>query len=100
MPPGFSLAIPKLRQMDLAWPIWRCPFGSGGNRVTTRPPYLPALRSAATISRMKSEGLNGAGVVMKSRLRWIAGPPYAVNAARQFYHRQAEGRNGEGVRKT
>jgi hypothetical protein len=28
MPPGFSLAMPKFRQIDLAWPMWRYPFGS------------------------------------------------------------------------
>src|SRR6266487_1719446 len=56
--------MPKLRQIDLAWPICRCPFGSGGNRVTTRPPFLPACRSAATISRIKSDA-GGASVVVR-----------------------------------
>ena len=28
-------------------------MGSGGKRVTTRPPYLPAARSRSTRSRMK-----------------------------------------------
>ena len=26
--------MPKLRAIDLAWPMWRWPLGSGGNRVT------------------------------------------------------------------
>src|SRR5678815_2281260 len=46
--------MPKLRQMDLAWPMWRYPFGSGGKRVATRPACLPLALSALTISRMKS----------------------------------------------
>jgi hypothetical protein len=50
------MAIPKLRQMDLACPIWRYPFGSGGNRVATRPSFLFAFKSSATISRIKSVG--------------------------------------------
>jgi hypothetical protein len=53
--PSNSRAIPKLRQIDLAWPIWRKPFGSGGNRVWLNE-YLPALKSSATMSRIKSEG--------------------------------------------
>src|SRR5882762_4016326 len=36
--------------------MWRWPFGSGGKRVTTRPPFFPAARSAATMLRMKSFG--------------------------------------------
>src|SRR4051812_35945176 len=32
----------------------RYPFGSGGNRVCTRPPCLPVRWSSAIISRMKS----------------------------------------------
>jgi len=31
--PAYSRAMPKLRQIDLAWPMWRKPFGSGGKRV-------------------------------------------------------------------
>src|SRR5438094_10509333 len=46
--------MPKLRQIDLAWPMWRYPFGSGGKRVTTRPPHLPVRRSSSTIRRTKS----------------------------------------------
>src|SRR3954447_24038722 len=51
--PPNSWAIPKLRAIDLAWPMWRYPFGSGGKRVTTSF-TRPARTSAATISRMKS----------------------------------------------
>src|SRR5437660_18608 len=39
--------------MDLAWPIWRYPFGSGGNRVTTSV-TRPASRSDVMMSRTKS----------------------------------------------
>ena len=61
--PPFSSAIPKFRQIDLAWPMCRYPFGSGGKRVATRPPCFPAARSSATIVRMKSAGAAGeAGV--------------------------------------
>ena len=31
--PPNSRAMPKFRQMDLAWPMWSQPLGSGGNRV-------------------------------------------------------------------
>src|SRR5437867_9335791 len=51
--PSNSSAIPKLRQMDLAWPICRYPFGSGGKRVSTRPPCLPVVTSSETISSKK-----------------------------------------------
>src|SRR5438309_10595038 len=54
--PPYCAARPKVRQIDLAWPMCRYPFGSGGKRVQTLPPHFPALTSAATISRMKSEG--------------------------------------------
>ena len=36
LPPN-SRATPKFRQIDLAWPMCRYPFGSGGKRVATRP---------------------------------------------------------------
>ena len=32
--PPNSLAMPKLSEIDFAWPMWRWPLGSGGNRVT------------------------------------------------------------------
>src|SRR5947208_6781043 len=48
--PPYSPATPKLRQIDLACPMCRCPFGSGGKRVITRA-VLPAARSSSTISR-------------------------------------------------
>ncbi len=60
MPPLLSAAMPKLRQIDLAWPMWRYPFGSGGKRVTTRPPCLPVRLSSATMSRTKSLAACGA----------------------------------------
>jgi hypothetical protein len=50
------LAIPKLRQTDLACPIWRYPFGSGGNRVATRPWNLFVLMCSSIISLIKSDG--------------------------------------------
>src|ERR1051326_1646702 len=51
--PPNSRAIPKLSAIDLGWPMWRYPFGSGGKRVTTSE-TLPSRTSAATTSRMKS----------------------------------------------
>ena len=54
--PRNSVATPKLRQIDLAWPMCRYPFGSGGKRVATRPPFFPTLMSSLTIVRMKSSG--------------------------------------------
>ena len=56
-----SSATPKFRQIALAWPMCRYPFGSGGKRVWTRPPCFPAARSATMISRMKSLGAVPAG---------------------------------------
>src|ERR1700680_2277924 len=55
LPPN-SRARPKLRLMDLACPMCRYPFGSGGNRICTRPPYLFVFRSSITISRTKFDG--------------------------------------------
>src|SRR6185437_7860982 len=55
--PPNSPAMPKFRQIDLACPIWRYPFGSGGNRVTTAL-ARPASRSALTMSRMKSRPIS------------------------------------------
>src|SRR5271166_5339313 len=54
--PPNSLANPKFMLMDFAWPMWRYPFGSGGKRVCTRPPYLLVFKSRRMISRMKLEG--------------------------------------------
>ena len=31
--PLYFFAIPKLRNIDFAWPICKYPFGSGGKRV-------------------------------------------------------------------
>src|SRR5262245_45121517 len=52
LPPN-SAAIPKSRQIALAWPMCRYPFGSGGKRVCTRPPCLPVLMSSMMMSRIK-----------------------------------------------
>src|SRR5690606_5446122 len=54
--PPFSLATPKFRQIDLAWPICRKPLGSGGKRVCTRPSCLPLCKSCSIIWRMKFDG--------------------------------------------
>src|SRR5574342_538822 len=51
--PPNSDATPKSRQIALAWPMCRYPFGSGGKRVCTRPPCLPALMSWIMMSRIK-----------------------------------------------
>src|SRR6185295_7412211 len=51
--PAYSCARPKFRQMLLACPMCRYPFGSGGNRVCTRPLFLPAARSVSMICWMK-----------------------------------------------
>src|SRR5664279_672874 len=64
LPPN-SAASPKLRQMDLAWPMCRYPLGSGGKRVCTRPLNLLVFRSSRTMSRTKFDGRSvaSAGVV-------------------------------------
>src|ERR1051326_542455 len=59
VPPPNSSSSPKSRQMALAWPIWRYPFGSGGKRVHTRPLYLLVFRSSMMMSRMKFEDRAG-----------------------------------------
>src|SRR5215213_8624352 len=51
--PPYSCASPKFRQMLFACPMCKYPFGSGGNRVCTRPPFFPAARSASMICSMK-----------------------------------------------
>src|SRR5215831_21391970 len=53
--PLYSAATPKFRQIDLACPMCKYPFGSGGKRVCTRPLFLLALTSSATRVRMKSK---------------------------------------------
>ena len=65
--PPNSWAIPKLSAIDLGWPMWRYPFGSGGKRVTTSE-TLPSRTSAATISRMKSLRSGEAGAPALTRL--------------------------------
>src|SRR5512147_2743940 len=54
--PPYWAAIPKLRQTDLACPMWRYPLGSGGKRVATRPPCLLVFKSVSMMARMKSVG--------------------------------------------
>src|SRR6185369_12454139 len=41
--------------------MWRYPFGSGGKRVATRPPFLPEATSSSTMVRMKSVGAAAVG---------------------------------------
>src|SRR2546430_3360221 len=54
--PPNSSARPKSRQIALACPMCRYPFGSGGKRVTTDGKRR-ASRSSMTASRMKLEGV-------------------------------------------
>src|SRR5580704_4773629 len=54
LPPNSS-ASPKFKLIDLAWPMCRYPFGSGGKRVCTRPPYLLVFKSSMMMSRTKLE---------------------------------------------
>src|ERR1035438_7720843 len=65
LPPN-SAARPKLRQMDLAWPMCRYPLGSGGKRVCTRPANLLVFRSqvglAAELGRQAEVEADGFGV--------------------------------------
>src|SRR5215218_1017204 len=72
--PPNSWAIPKLSAIDLGWPMWRYPFGSGGKRVTTAE-TRPSRTSAATISRMKSLRSGGAGLC-------ALGPLLLINSKR------------------
>ena len=55
--------MPKFKHIDFAWPMCRYPLGSGGKRVTMCE-CLPSRRSAATISRMKSNRSGWLGVTM------------------------------------
>ena len=52
--PPNSWAMPKFRQMDFAWPICKCPLGSGGKRVCTCLPIAWLSRSAETFALIKS----------------------------------------------
>src|ERR1700752_4092638 len=63
--------------------MWRKPFGSGGKRVTTRPPFFPAARSAATIARMKSLGAERSSGAAPWALRVLPG-----SRARRREHRR------------
>src|SRR5437667_4124960 len=74
LPPN-SVANPKLMLMDLAWPTWRYPFGSGGKRVCTRPPYLLVFKSSRIISRTKFEG---AGVASVGGVTAVSGSFFVV----------------------
>ena len=51
--PPYFFARPKSMAMALAWPMCRYPLGSGGNRVCSRPPFLPAARSSITFCSTK-----------------------------------------------
>src|ERR1051325_784184 len=66
--PPNSLAMPKFRQIDFACPMCRYPLGSGGKRVTMCE-CLPSRKSAATISRMKSNRSGWLGVTMLNKTR-------------------------------
>src|SRR4029077_6067082 len=68
--PPNSVARPKLRLIDLAWPICRYPFGSGGKRVCTRPPHLLVFKSSRMMSRTK---LDGVAVAASSSFALISG---------------------------
>src|SRR5215467_8326327 len=71
--PPFWAVRPKFRQMDLAWPMCRYPFGSGGKRVTTRWSNRPVARSSATIFWMKfAEGADS--LVMSGMIRGRSTP--------------------------
>src|SRR5580692_12911478 len=59
--PPNSLARPKSRQIALACPMCKYPFGSGGKRVCTRPSYLLVLRSSRIMSRIKFDGRGSSG---------------------------------------
>src|SRR5581483_1065094 len=72
--PPNSSARPKSRQIAFACPMCRYPFGSGGNLVCTRPPYLFVSRSRTMMSRMKLDGFgaSGAGFAPASLLGFAA----------------------------
>src|ERR1035437_880864 len=72
LPPN-SAASPKLRQMDLAWPMCRYPLGSGGKRVCPLPPYLLVFTSSRMMSRMKfdSRSDDSAGGVAAASTSWL-----------------------------
>src|ERR1022692_3981736 len=64
LPPYFS-AVPKFRQIDLAWPMCRYPLGSGGKRVCTCPANLPVRLSSSMIWWMKlREGVLSSAAIM------------------------------------
>jgi len=67
--PPYCCGRPKLRTIDLAWPKWRYPFGSGGNRVTM-PLCLPEARSASITWRMKFDE-EGARSMLKKLTAFI-----------------------------
>ncbi len=52
--PPNSWPMPKFKQMDFAWPICKCPLGSGGKRVCTCLPLVWLFRSAVTLALIKS----------------------------------------------
>jgi len=63
--------------------------------VTTRPSCLPAARSAATRSRMKFEEVEDSGVLIKFCVNGSVRFCVDARSGLTFYHRQADGRNGE-----
>src|SRR6266567_6012653 len=108
LPPN-SAARPKFRQIDLAWPRCRYPFGSGGKRVWTCPWYLLVLRSSRTISRTKFVGRAGSSGVATLGLGFdsvihrvtlyltIEGPLLRCSRPHSFYapHPPGEDERGE-----
>src|SRR6185295_9155590 len=76
--PPYSRGRPKLRTIDLAWPKWRYPFGSGGKRVTI-PLCLPEARSASTTWRMKFDEEGARSMLKKLTvfiiLQWALAAP-------------------------
>src|ERR1700759_3940577 len=63
--PPNSRAMPKFRQMLLACPMCKYPFGSGGKRVWMRG-YFCSPTCFATISRIKSDGAGAAAAFVFS----------------------------------
>src|SRR5262245_10429821 len=61
----------------------RYPFGSGGNRVCTRPPCRPLRWSSATISRTKSSGAAGAEVPASNSISQLYVPAFAASPLRR-----------------
>src|SRR5271170_7922833 len=84
LPPNSS-ANPKLKQMDLACPICRYPFGSGGKRVCTSPSYFLVSRSRSTVSRIKFEGRDSEGELPPASLPLPSEDEFAALMLYVFY---------------